>query len=160
MNKQLKNLNKTTTTRDAKNGNGLKSILRKQFKNLISHAKNHLKKAKPKCKKIAAEIAIAAAKEFLKDYHVNTPRVIPVPKTGGVIPLIPIFAGLSAAGNLPRGAAGVSEIISELKVAKKHLQELKRCNESKKSICIGNGLHLKHHKDGLGIVIKKHKSKN
>lgn len=96
-------------------------------------------------------MAIAAAKELVKEFPIEVPRVIPVPKTGGFLPLIPIFAGLSAAGSLAGGAAGIAKAVSAFKEAKKRLQELKRHNEKIESLCIGKGLHVKPHADGLGI---------
>ncbi|XP_050064335.1 uncharacterized protein LOC126553220 [Aphis gossypii] len=43
----------------------------------------------------------------------RVPRVIPIPKTGGMLPLIPIFAGLSALGALTGGIANVVKTVSE-----------------------------------------------
>lgn len=106
----------------SKNGTGLK----RHLKHIIKHTKKNLQKLKPKCKKMAIDLAIAAAKELVTDSSIKLPRMIPVPKTGGVLPLIPIFAGLSAAGSLAGGAAGVARVIKEFKEAKKRLAELKR----------------------------------
>lgn len=38
-------------------------------------------------------------------------RIIPLPKTGGILPFIPIFAGLSALGSLTGGAADVANAV-------------------------------------------------
>lgn len=146
-------------------GSGLKtsskqqsnSGLKKQFKKIVLQTKKHLRKAKPKCKKMAIEIAAAAAKEFASNLNMKPPRLIPIPKTGGFLPLIPIFAGLSAAGSLAGGAAGIAKAISEFKEAKKRMTELKRHNEKMETLCIGKGLHLKSYKDGLGIYVSKDK---
>lgn len=135
-------------------GKGLKSKL----KNVITKTKKHVKKLKPKTKKIAIELAIAAAREFADNSSLKLPRVIPIPKSGGVLPLIPIFAGLSAAGALAGGAAGIAKTINEFKMAKKMLIESKRHNEKMEALCIGKGLHLKPHKDGLGIFVSKQKN--
>lgn len=132
--------------------------LKKHFKHIITHAKKKLQKVKPKCKKIAMKLAIAAAKELINDSSVKVPRIIPIPKSGGVLPLIPIFAGLSAAGSLSAGAAGIAKVINEFKAAKKRLAELKRHNEKMEALCIGKGLHLKPYKDGLGIYVSNKKN--
>lgn len=113
----------------------------------------HLQKLKPKCKTMAIELAVAAAKELVPDSSIKLPRVIPVPKTGGVLPLIPIFAGFSAAGSLAGGAAGIAKVNNEYKAAKKRLQELKRHIEKIEAVCIGNGLKLNVHRNGFGIHV-------
>ena len=65
----------------------------------------------------ASKIAIAAARKSLKAVggkrKIRTPRIIPIPKTGGFLPLIPIFAGLSALGSLAGGAAGIVRAVKE-----------------------------------------------
>ena len=139
-----------------KPGKGLKN----KFKNVINKTKRHIKKLKPKCKKVAIKLAMAAARELADDTSIKLPRVIPIPKSGGVLPLIPIFAGLSAVGALAGGAAGIAKTINEFKMAKKLWTESKRHNEKMEALCIGKGLHLKPHKDGLGIFVSKEKNED
>lgn len=103
-------------------------------------------------------MAIAAVKELTGNSAVNIPRVIPIPKTGGVLPLIPIFAGLSAAGSLAGGAASIGKAVNAINVMKKKFQELKRHNEKMETICIGKGLSIKPYRNGLGIYTKKEKN--
>jgi hypothetical protein len=55
---------------------------------------------------------ISAAKKIISK-KTRRPRVIPIPKTGGMLPLIPIFAGLSALGSLAGGVAGVVKTVNE-----------------------------------------------
>lgn len=148
----LKNQNKAY--KKCKSGNGVKNKL----KDVIKKTKKHLKKLKPKCKKMAIELAVAAAKEMTDNSFIKTPRVIPIPKTGGVLPLIPIFAGLSAAGTLAGGVSGIMKTINEYKTAKKRLIEMKRHNEKMEALCIGKGLHLNQHKNGFGIFLTKQKN--
>lgn len=151
---------RTVKTTDAakkiKSGRGFK----KTFKNIVSLTKKHISKFKPKCKKAAIELAMAVARELASDSNsnMNIPRVIPVPKVGGFLPLIPIFAGLSAAGGLAGGAAGIARAVQAIKSAKQRFQELKRHNQKMEELCIGNGLCLKEHGNGLGIYIKKKKN--
>ena len=111
----LKVRDKTPTTLQLKTGAGFKNT----FSNIVSHTKKHIRKLKPKCKKMLAELAYAAAQEFASDLPIKIPRVIPVPKTGGFLPLIPIFAGLSASGTLAGGIAGITKAVNEYKSAKK-----------------------------------------
>lgn len=141
--------------RNVKKGKGLKNT----FKSIVSLTKKHMKKFKPKCKKAAIDLAVAVAKELTSDSSatMNVPRVIPVPKVGGFLPLIPIFAGLSATGGLTGGAAGIAKAVNAIKSAKERLQELKRQNGKMEALCIGQGLSLKEHGDGLGIYVSKKK---
>ncbi|KAJ8933573.1 hypothetical protein NQ318_015959 [Aromia moschata] len=44
-------------------------------------------------------------------------RIIPIPKSGGVLPLLPIFAGLSALGALAEGAGGILKAINDSRAA-------------------------------------------
>lgn len=135
-----------------------RTSLKKTFKNIVSHTKKHINKVKPKCKKALMELAYATAQELASDLPINIPRIIPVPKTGGFLPLIPIFAGLSAAGSLVGGASGIAKAINEYKTAKKQLLELERHNKQVEAVCFGKGLHLKPYKDGLGIFVTKKKN--
>lgn len=132
--------------------------IKKNFKNVVTHTKKRIQKMKPKCKKMAMELAFAAAKELVSNSPVQLPRVIPIPKTGGVLPLIPIFAGLSAIGGLSGGVAGIAKAYNEFKAAKRRLIELKRHNEKMESLCVGKGLQLKPYKDGLAIYVSNQKN--
>lgn len=144
---------KTVPEKKVKTGTGFKNT----FKKIVSITKKHLKKFKPKCKKAAIDLAIAAARELASESNtsVNVPRVIPIPKVGGFLPLIPIFAGLSAAGGLAGGAAGIAKAVQAIKSAQERLKELRRHNKKMEELCIGRGLCLKEHGDGLGIYVNK-----
>lgn len=83
-------------------------------------------------------------------------RVIPIPKTGGILPLIPIFAGLSALGALAGGASQIAKVVNETKSAKQQLEEANRHNKTMEAIALrGKGLYLKPYKSGLGLFLKK-----
>lgn len=91
-----------------------------------------------------------------------TKRVIPIPKTGGFLPLIPLFAGLSALGALGGGAAGIAKAVNDAKAAKQKLEESKRHNQMMESLAIGktgSGLYLRPYKSGCGLYLKPY-SKN
>ncbi|KAF0716903.1 Uncharacterized protein FWK35_00028989 [Aphis craccivora] len=60
----------------------------------------------------------AAKKNQKKSKNKKTPRIIPIPKKGGVLPLIPIFAGLSALGALTGGVGNIVKVINELNSGK------------------------------------------
>lgn len=76
-------------------------------------------------------------------------------KKGGVLPLLPIFAGLSALGSLAGGAASVAKVITDNKNAKKRLEELKRHNLALE----GKGLYLRPYKSGGGGRCNKRKKR-
>lgn len=132
--------------------------LKKSFKKIVTHTKKEIQKLKPKCKKIAIKLAMRAAKQIASDSTIPIPRVIPIPKTGGFLPLIPLFAGLSAVGSLAGGAAGITKAVNDYKNALKRLAELERHNKQIEAVCIGKGLHLKPYKKGFGIYISKKKN--
>lgn len=132
--------------------------LKKHLKHIISHTNKHLKQFKPKGKNMAIKLAMTAAKELASNATVKIPRIIPIPKTGGFLPLIPIFAGLSAAGSLAGGAAGIAKAINDYKAAEKRLDELKRHNEKIESLSIGKGLNVKPLKEGFGIYVSSKKN--
>jgi len=71
------------------------------FGALLKAGRKAVGKTKGKNIKKVAGLALAAARLTLKKAKVKpkTPRVIRVPKIGGVLPLVPIFAGLSAIGS-------------------------------------------------------------
>lgn len=77
-------------------------------------------------------------------------------KKGGVLPLLPIFAGLSALGSLAGGAAGVAKVVTDNKNARRKLAELKRHNLAME----GKGLYLRPYKSGGGGGCKKRKKKS
>ncbi|MCC8406654.1 MAG: hypothetical protein LN560_03455 [Rickettsia endosymbiont of Sceptobius lativentris] len=143
-------------------------------KKLVSFNSAVIKKVKPKLINIngqnlstGSNIALSAAKVALKESggrrNVKTPRIIPVPKFGGILPLIPIFAGLSALGALAGGAAGVAKAVSDVQNAKKTLKETNRHNQTMEAIAIGksgSGLYLKPYKRGYGLFLSKQQSKN
>ncbi|VVC44033.1 Hypothetical protein CINCED_3A020742 [Cinara cedri] len=67
------------------------------FKGAVKAAKNVSKKnvGEKNVSTLTRKCIAASRKVFKKNKNNNqTPRVIPIPKTGGMLPLIPIFAGL------------------------------------------------------------------
>jgi len=68
----------------------------------------------------------------------NIPRVIPLPKIGGFLPLIPILTGLGALGGLASGGSAVAKAINAM----------------------GKALFLKPYKKGYGLFYKPYSAKN
>ena len=113
--------------------------------------------------KLGSKLALLAARDVVKAIggikKVRKPRVIPVPKQGGVLPLIPIFAGLSALGALAGGATGVAKAVNDAKLARMNLEEAQRHNKTMEAIAVGkssgSGLYLKPYRKGYGIYLKQ-----
>lgn len=104
----------------------------------------------------AVKIARMVLKKSGGRRKIRIPRIIPIPKSGGILPLIPILAGLSALGSLAGGTAGIIKAINSTKSAGKQLDEANRHNKMMESIALGkkgSGLHLKPYRSGLGIYL-------
>lgn len=104
----------------------------------------------------STKIALAAARKSVKaaggKRRIRTPRVIPIPKTGGVLPLIPIFAGLSALGSLAGGAASIVQTIKNIRNSEKTGGSLQLSSK-------GTGLYLKPYRQGMGLFMN-HQQRN
>lgn len=128
---------------------------------LIKKSKHALKKSNPTDLKSAVTIALKKIKQLKKDSKIIRPRIIPLPKTGGVLPLIPIFAGLSALGALAGGTSSVIKTINEAQQAKQMLSESQRHNRMLEAVALGKqnagaGLYLKPYKKGYGLYLRPH----
>lgn len=123
---------------------------------LIKHAKTSIKKSKPENLENAIDVAVASIHKTTKDKRVKKPRIIKLPKitTGGVLPLIPVFAGLSALGSIVGSTAGVMKAINDYKEGQKLLEENKRHNREMETIAIGKGYYLQPYKRGKGYYLK------
>lgn len=93
-------------------------------------------------------------------------RIIPVPKQGAALPLIPIFAGLSALGALMGGSASIANAALSASRAKKNFGEAQRHNQTMEAVALGknsntgSGLFLRPYKAGLGLYLTPDPSKN
>lgn len=125
---------------------------------LIKNARAAIKKSKPENIDSAIKVAIAAVKKHKKGKLVKNPRIIKLPAyTGGVLPLIPIFAGLSALGTIVGSTAGIVNAINNTKNAQKELEESQRHNKTMEAIAIGTksgkGFYLHPNKNGAGFYL-------
>lgn len=135
-------------------------------KTVINKITNALKKANPRDLKEGAKLSFNTAKLAIKEAggrrKIKTPRIIPLPKSGGFLPLIPLFAGLSALGALAGGASGIAKAVNASKAAQAELGEAQRHNKTMESIALGkkgSGLYLRPYRKGLGLYLKPY-SKN
>lgn len=125
---------------------------------LVQNAKSAIKHSKPETVKSAVQIAMAAVKEAKKGKQIKGSRTIKIPThSGGILPLIPIFAGLSALGSVSGTVAAIVNAINKTKNAQKELEENKRHNQSMEAIAIGSktgkGFYLHPNKGGRGFYL-------
>jgi Phospholipase A2-like domain len=122
---------------------------------IVKKVRNDLKKHKNKNDiNEIAKVALLSARKHLRAVggkrNIRMPRIIPIPKVGGFLPLIPIFAGLSALGSLAGAAANISRAVKAA-----------RANDGNKVTPLnktGSGLYLKPYRKGLGLYIKPSKN--
>lgn len=108
------------------------------------------------------KMSLTAAKRAVKaaggKKKVQVPRVLPIPKVGGFLPfLIPLFAGLLAAGALAGGASGIAKAVNDASAAKKQMEESKRHNMAMEAASLGkqgSSLYLKPRKKGYALYLK------
>lgn len=144
-----KNLKKKTTK-----GRGV------SLRELIKTARVAIKKSKAKTAQAAIREALKSVKPLSKkNANVKIPRILPVVKHGGILPLIPILAGLSAIGALTGGAAQVAKAVKDTQAARKTLEEAQRHNKTMEAIAIGKGFFLRPYKKGYGLEINSKNSK-
>ena len=127
---------------------------------LIKTARVAIKKSKAKTAQVAIREALNSVKPLSKkNANVKIPRILPVVKHGGILPLIPILAGLSAIGALTGGAAQVAKAVKDTQAARKSLEEAHRHNKTMEAIAIGKGFFLRPYKKGYGLEINSKNSK-
>ena len=135
----------------SKMGMGLKK--KTSFRKIVTAAKTSMKVDKDAKKVIKS--ALRGARKALRKTggkkNVNEPKVIPIVE-GGALPLIPIFAGLSALGSLTGGVAGIVKAINDAQAAKQQIYGEKRHNNRME---IGKGLYLRPYKSGSGLCLYK-----
>lgn len=131
------------------------------FKKMIAYTKKALKITKPRSADHILDTALAAAKHVGQSKKVSKPRIIQLPKSGGLLPLVPIFAGLSALGSLTGGVASILRAAKSTDDGRNMLKNgrggIVAIGKSKS----GDGLYLKPYKSGFGLYLKPYSaSKN
>lgn len=124
------------------------------FKTLVSKTMKSIREQNDKSENANDIIksAIVVARKLKKESDIIEPRIIPIPKRGGILPLVPIFSGLSALGSL---AGGVSSVINAIKSTTDGKRSMKR-QENADTITVGksksgHGLYLHPYKKGYGL---------
>lgn len=125
------------------------------FSALVKDAKNGIKKAKAQTVGAAIVAALRSAKKSRKGKTVTMPRVIKVPSfSGGVLPILPILAGVSAAGNIYSTVSSIVKTLRNIRSGKENIHH-SQGGEQK----VGSGLYLGVQKRGIGMYLRPH-SKN
>ncbi|KAJ8915707.1 hypothetical protein NQ315_000641 [Exocentrus adspersus] len=158
--KTIKKRNRKVKTKKVAFGAGIVSKIRKELQKPGSSpfvSNNGLQKT--------TQFALRAARKYLKasggEKNIRTPRIIPIPKVGGILPLIPIFAGLSALSSLADGAAQIYRSINDVKAARQRLND-KNSHKNMQAVALGKsdkGLYLKPYRSGLGLYLKPYNPK-
>ncbi len=99
-------------------------------------------------KKYASKSLQLARKRAKGKKIIRVPRIVPIPKTGGALPLIPILAGIAAVKTI---AGGVDTIVNTVK----NIVDAKRkiFPGSKETVPVGKGLFLSGRKKGYGLFL-------
>lgn len=88
-------------------------------------------------------------------------RTLETPKIGGFLPLIPLFAGLSALGSIAGGASAIANAVNNSKNAQKQLAEEIRHNKLIEAAAMGkkgSGLTSRR-KKGRGLFLRPYQKK-
>lgn len=141
----------------------LKNIKKKKpisFAHLVKNAKVAIKEFKPDNLDAAIKVAMSSTRECKKGKNVQEPRTIKLPSIkGGILPLVPIFAGLGALGSIVGSAAGVANAINNVRKGQRELDESKRHNQAMEAIALGDrkgrGYYLQTFKKGRGFYLKR-----
>lgn len=142
---------------------GKKNSKRKAItlKKIIKDAGTAMKKEKPISIDSAIKAALISVNKSKSGKLVKPQqRIIKMPSiSGGVLPLKPIFAGLSALGSIVGSTTSILKAINEYKDAHKQLEESKRHNQTMESIAMGKGFYLRPYNSGRGFYLKPYPKK-
>lgn len=130
---------------------------KKLFSSTVKNTLRILKNEKPDTINDAVKIARKAVHSNFKrkrKANIVIPRVIPIPKIGGFLPLIPIFTALSALGGLAAGGSAIAKAVNAAKNGKEQLAEATRHNRHMEAVAMGKGLYLKPYKSGYGLYYR------
>lgn len=149
--------NKTKIKKKKKKKTTKKSIRKSiTFQHMIKDAKIAIRNSKPDNVHSAIKVAVDSIKNSKQKKQIKSPRVIKVPSfSGGILPLIPIFAGLSALGTIAGSTTGILKAINEYKNAQTQLKESQRHNQQMESIAMGKGYYLRRSKQGSGFYLNR-----
>ena len=73
-------------------------------------------------------------------------------KKGGIFPLIPILAGISAAGSVAGGAAGIAKAIQDKNANNARLEQQKLHDDRIEKLLLGKGMFLPEYQKANGFL--------
>ncbi|KAI8117968.1 hypothetical protein CVS40_10308 [Lucilia cuprina] len=137
----MKNNNKIHKSKKSKKKGKRKRKIcnRKLFSNTVKNTLKLLKKENPDNIRDAVKIAKKVVHTNFKRKrraNIGIPRVIPIPKIGGFLPLIPILTALSALGGLATGGSAIVKAVNSIKNGKEQLAEATRHNKHMEAIAM------------------------
>lgn len=117
---------------------------------VVSKVRNALRKIPPETLRdisAIAKIALSAAHRAVRGAggksNIMLPKVLVLPKKGGILPLLPILGALGGVGSLAGGISGLIKVIRDIKSG----SSLKR---------IGR-YHVKRNRKGYGLYLQPYK---
>lgn len=124
------------------------------FASLTTDTKKNMMKSNPTTVDSAIKAAIRSANKKTQGKRVKIPRILKIPKySGGILPILPILAGLSAVGAIAGSTAGVVKTAKDIRIAQKQLEENIRHNKAME-LKVGKGLYLRPHAGGNGLYLQ------
>lgn len=121
---------------------------------VVSKVRSALKKIPPETlrdiaalAKIALGVAHRAVRGAGGRSRILMPRVLVVPKRGGILPLLPILGALGGVGSL---AGGISGLIKTIK-------DIRSGSALRSGGRVGKGLYLRRYRKGYGIYLEPYK---
>ena len=73
-------------------------------------------------------------------------------KEGGIVPLIPILAGIAAAGSVAGGAAGIAKAAQDKQAHDAQLKQQKAHDDRVEQLLKGKGMFLPEYQKGHGFL--------
>lgn len=125
------------------------------FNSIVKNAKKTMRMAR--CPNDVVNYALAAAKYHKKEHKsIPHPRIIPVPKTGGILSVIPVLATISALGGLKGGSNGILRAADAVVKSRKNLKKCSKYDKITHVFPIGmshsnQDIYLEKYKNGFGL---------
>lgn len=144
--KNKKTKSKGGLNRQRGQGGGGKPL---SFSHVVNKARSAIKRVgKNTSPSEMAMVALNAVHSEIQKKRVKKlPRVIPIPKVGGMLPLIPILAGISALGGAASGVSSIVKAVGDVIEAKRRIFPGSKTQ-------IGNGIYLApYKKNGFGLYL-------
>lgn len=126
------------------------------FGSIVRKAKSAIRDSKEKDirddsslrKKVKVALKAIGSRKGVQKISKKT-RIIPIPKTGGMLPLIPIIAGISKIGAIAGGTSAIVNAVRDIINLRKSMKNSSDVTQRQ----VGNGLYLAPHRKGYGLFL-------